>query len=72
SALDMMAQIENNKAVEACVQLYVEKMNETLGLPVPNDNVLSEAHHRCIKDAIALFLKNAVYDENQKYQRDAN
>ncbi|KAL3871939.1 hypothetical protein ACJMK2_039911 [Sinanodonta woodiana] len=72
SALDMMAQIENSKAVEACVQLYVEKMNNTLQFPVPSDNDLSDAHHRCLKDAIDLFLKKAVYDQNHEYQRDAN
>ncbi|KAL3871943.1 hypothetical protein ACJMK2_039915 [Sinanodonta woodiana] len=72
SALNMMAQIENTKAVEACVQLYVEKMNNTLQFPVPNDSDLSEAHHLCLKDAIDLFLKKAVYDQNHEYQRDAN
>ncbi|KAL3871944.1 hypothetical protein ACJMK2_039916 [Sinanodonta woodiana] len=72
SALNMMAQIENNKVVEACVQLYVEKMNNTLQFPDPNDNDLSDAHHRCLKDAIDLFLKKAVYDQNHEYQREAN
>ncbi|KAK3605270.1 hypothetical protein CHS0354_001384 [Potamilus streckersoni] len=72
SALNMMAQIENSKAVEACIGLYVEKMNSMLQFPVPKDTVLSEAHHCCAKDAIDLFLKKAVYDKNHEYQREAN
>ncbi|KAL3871961.1 hypothetical protein ACJMK2_039933 [Sinanodonta woodiana] len=72
SAMEVMAQTENRKAVEACVQLYVEKMNDALQFPVPNDNDLSDAHHHCLKDAIDLFLKKAVYDQNHEYQRDAN
>ncbi|KAL3872271.1 hypothetical protein ACJMK2_040205 [Sinanodonta woodiana] len=72
SALDIMAQIENSKAIEACVKLYVKEMDNTLHFPVPSDNDLSEAHHRCTKDAIALFLKMAVYDQNQEHQHKAN
>lgn len=72
NAIVSMATLENGKAMNAGVELYREKMLETVTMPTPDDKTLSKQHALVLRQAIKLFLSKAVCDTNNKYQGRLN
>ena len=72
SAVISMATKENVRAVDEGLALYKAKMGQTVTMPTPDDNTLTEAHLTALKEAVQHFLQKAIFDSDQEYQESLN
>uniref|UniRef100_A0A8B9TJS1 GB1/RHD3-type G domain-containing protein n=1 Tax=Anas platyrhynchos TaxID=8839 RepID=A0A8B9TJS1_ANAPL len=69
SAVTAMAAAENRAAVAAAVAEYRQCMERELKLPTASQEELGDAHQRCERRALALFMARIFADKEQRYQR---
>ena len=72
NAVDTMAWQQNTQAKEHAVSFYYQLMTETLIFPILDEDAISEYHNFCLIQAIEIFLKESIFDENHAYQRVMN
>lgn len=69
SAVTALATAENTAAVAAAVAEYRQRMEQELKLPTASQEELGDAHQRCERGALALFMARVFADTEQRYQR---
>ena len=72
NAVDTMAWHQNTQAKEHAVSFYYQMMIETLTFPIFDEDKISQYHNFCLKEAIGIFLRESIFDENQAYQTVMN
>ncbi|XP_068524449.1 guanylate-binding protein 2-like isoform X2 [Anas acuta] len=68
SAVTALAAAENTAAVAAAVAEYRRRMERELKLPTASQEELGDAHQRCERRALALFMARVFADKEQRYQ----
>ncbi|XP_068524452.1 guanylate-binding protein 2-like [Anas acuta] len=68
SAVTALATAENTAAVAAAVAKYRQLMERELKLPTASQEELGDAHQRCERRALALFMARVFADKEQRYQ----
>ncbi|XP_068524453.1 guanylate-binding protein 1-like [Anas acuta] len=68
SAVMALAAAENTVAVAAAVAEYRRRMERELKLPTASQKELGDAHQRCERRALALFMARVFADKEQRYQ----
>ncbi|XP_076864133.1 guanylate-binding protein 3-like [Brachyhypopomus gauderio] len=69
NAVKTLAQIQNGKAVEQAVQVYINQMFISLSLPM-DPAELSDLHQQAERKAIEVFISTSFNDAEQKAQMD--
>ncbi|XP_068524451.1 guanylate-binding protein 2-like isoform X2 [Anas acuta] len=68
SAVTALATAENTAAVAAAVAEYRQLMERELKLPTASQEELGDAHQRCERRALGLFMARVFADKEQRYQ----
>uniref|UniRef100_U3IPW4 GB1/RHD3-type G domain-containing protein n=1 Tax=Anas platyrhynchos platyrhynchos TaxID=8840 RepID=U3IPW4_ANAPP len=68
SAVTALAAAENRAAVAAAVAKYRQCMERELKLPTASQKKLGDAHQRCERRALNLFMARVFADKEQRYQ----
>ncbi|KAK3596955.1 hypothetical protein CHS0354_002523 [Potamilus streckersoni] len=71
-ALKIVAEQENKKALQKCVEMYVASMTSSLTFPIPEKKLLSEANLKCGWEAITFFRSNSICDTEHSYLKKAH
>ena len=71
SALGSMATIENEKAVEVSVAVYVDMMKDVV-LPTPDEQTLLDAHTHAKEKSFEKFAQVSVMDDRGVYKEKSD
>lgn len=69
NAVVSLAEIQNGRAVEQAMEIYMKEMFERTQLPMDPED-LSEVHQMAEKAAVELFITMSFNDSEQTHQQD--
>ena len=72
STLTIVAEKENQKAVDLAVEKYTQLMASKVELPVSDDRKLGSFHNECATAAMVVFIDKSMFDESKKYFNKVN